>query len=168
MAFYECVFIARQDVTAAQVESLTDDLTKIIEENGGSVASKEHWGLRTLTYRIKKNRKGHYVLLNIDASAQAMQEVERNMRLNDDVIRYMTLRIDQLPTGPSVMMQSRGGRDDRGGRRGGRPGDRHGGDRHGGDRHGGDRHGGDRHGGDRADRGRPAQESAQPQAQGAE
>ena len=141
MAYYECVFIARQDVTATQVDGLTEDFTKIIEDNGGSIASKEYWGLRTLAHRIKKNRKGHYVLLNIDAPSAAVMEVERNMRISDDVIRYMTIRTESLPTGPSAMMQNRGGRDDRGGRRGGRPG---------GDRPGGDRPGGDRPGGDRA------------------
>ncbi|MEM7171231.1 MAG: 30S ribosomal protein S6 [Pseudomonadota bacterium] len=135
MAYYECVFIARQDVTAAQVDGLTDDFTKIIEDNGGSVASKEYWGLRTLAHRIKKNRKGHYVLLNLDAPSDAIQEVERNMRISDDVVRYMTIRTEVLPTGPSVMMQNRGGRDDRGGRRPGRPPmDRPSGDRPSGDR----------------------------------
>jgi small subunit ribosomal protein S6 len=141
MAFYECVLIARQDVATSQVESLVADYTKILEDNGGSVAGSEYWGLRTLAYRIKKNRKGHYVMLRVDAPAAAMHEVERNMRISDDVIRYLTVRVEALEEGPSVVMQSRDRRDDRGDR-GGR-GDR-------GDR--GDRRG-PREGGYRGDRG---------------
>ena len=128
MAFYECVLIARQDVSASQVESLIADFTKILEDNGGRVASSEYWGLRTLTYRIKKNRKGHYQMLRIEAPAAALHEMERNMRLSDDVIRYLTVRTEELEEGPSIVMQQRNSRDDRGPR-----GDRRGGGRFGGD-----------------------------------
>ena len=113
MPFYENVFIARQDISAPQVDSLADDFSKIIEDQGGKVAKREYWGLRGLAYRIKKNRKAHYVLLNIDAPAEAVQEMERQMRLHEDVLRYLTLRVDELEEGPSVMMQSRGGREGR-------------------------------------------------------
>lgn len=118
MPFYENVFIARQDISAPQVDSLADDFSKIIEDQGGKVAKREYWGLRGLAYRIKKNRKAHYVLLNIDAPAQAVQEMERQMRLHEDVLRYLTLRVDELEEGPSAMMQSRGGREGREGRDG--------------------------------------------------
>jgi small subunit ribosomal protein S6 len=139
MAFYECVLIARQDVSATQVESLVTDYTKILEDNGGRVASSEYWGLRTLAYRIKKNRKGHYQMLRIEAPAAAVHEMERNMRLSDDVIRYLTVRVEELEEGPSAVMQARTTRDDRGGPRGDRRGG--GGGRFGGD--GGGRFGGD-------------------------
>ncbi len=128
MAFYECVLIARQDVSSSQVESLVADYTKILEDNGGRLAGSEYWGLRTLAYRIKKNRKGHYVMLRIDAPAAAVHELERNMRLSDDVIRYMTVRVEEMEEGPSIVMQQRNTRDDRGPR-----GDRRGGGRFGGD-----------------------------------
>ena len=136
MPLYECVFIARQDISSNQVEGLVGQFTGIIEENGGRVAKTEMWGLRNLAYRINKNRKGHYALLNLDAPAGAIHEMERNMRINEDVIRYLTIRVDELEEGPSVVMQSKHSRDDRGGRggRGGFRGDR-GGDR--GGRHGG-------------------------------
>ena len=118
MPFYENVFIARQDISTPQVESLADDFTKIIEDQGGTVAKREYWGLRGLAYRIKKNRKAHYVLFNIDAPAEAVHEMERQMRLHEDVLRYLTLRVDELEEGPSAMMQRRGGREDREGREG--------------------------------------------------
>jgi len=125
MAFYECVLIARQDVATSQVEGLVADFTKILEDNGGRLAGSEYWGLRTLSYRIKKNRKGHYVMLRVDSPAAAMQELERNLRLSDDVIRYLTVRVETLEEGPSIVMQARNSRDERGDRgdRGGR-GDR--------------------------------------------
>jgi len=122
MSLYECVFIARQDISATQVEGLVSQFSGIIEEGGGKVASSEMWGLRSLAYRIKKNRKGHYVLLNLDAPSPAVQEMERIMRLNEDVIRYLTVRVEALEEGPSIVMQSRHSRDDRGGRGGGRGG----------------------------------------------
>ncbi len=142
MALYEHVFIARQDVSAQQVETLTEEFKTVLENNGGSVAKNEYWGIKTLAYKIRKNRKGHYTLLNIDAPHAAVAEMERQMRLHDDILRFITLRVEEHEEGPSAMMQSRG-RDDR---RGGRGGDR------GGDRGG---RGGDR-GGDRGER-RPAQ-----------
>ncbi len=113
MPLYESVFIARQDISSQQVESLTENLTKIITENGGEIAKSEYWGLRNLAYRIKKNRKGHYVLFNIDAPAGAIQEYERNMRISEDVLRYLTIRIDELEEGPSIQMQSRRAREER-------------------------------------------------------
>lgn len=114
MPYYESVFIARPDISAAQVEALTESLTSIAKENGGSVTKNEYWGLKTLAYRIKKNRKGHYALLNLDAPPEAVKELERNMQLNEDVLRYMTIRVDELEEGPSAMMRNRGSRDDRG------------------------------------------------------
>jgi len=124
MPFYENVFIARQDVTTAQVEGLTELFAGIITAQGGNVTKREYWGLKSLSYRVRKNRKGHYTLLNIDAPAAAVIEMERNMRLHEDVIRQLTVRVDELEEGPSSMLQSKGGRDrdDRGprGDRGGR------------------------------------------------
>jgi small subunit ribosomal protein S6 len=111
--YYESVFIARPDISAAQVEALTESLTTITSENGGSVTKNEYWGLKTLTYRIKKNRKGHYSLLNLDAPPAAVKELERNMRLNEDILRFMTIRVDELETEPSIMMRNKGARDDR-------------------------------------------------------
>ena len=121
MALYESVYIARPDISPAQVEALTADWTKILEDNGGKVTKDEYWGLKSLAYRIKKNRKGHYSLMNIDASPAALAELERNMRLSEDVLRYISIRVDEHEEGPSVMMQNRGSRDDRerGGERGG-------------------------------------------------
>jgi small subunit ribosomal protein S6 len=112
LAYYENVFIARQDISAVQVEGLTETLTKVIGDNGGKIVKTEIWGLRTLAYRIKKNRKGHYVMLNIDAPAGAIHEMERQMRINEDVLRYLTIKIDAFEEGPSVMMNSRS-RDER-------------------------------------------------------
>ncbi|MDP6122246.1 MAG: 30S ribosomal protein S6 [Rhodospirillales bacterium] len=123
MAYYEHVFIARQDVSAPQVEGLTEDFSKLIEEQGGKVTKKEYWGLRSLAYKINKNRKGHYVLINLDAVPDTVLEMERQMRLNEDVLRYLTIRVDELEEGPSVIMQRGSGRDDRP-RRSGRD-DRH-------------------------------------------
>lgn len=118
MPLYENVFIARPDISATQVEALTENMSNIIKENGGNVTKTEYWGLKNLAYRIKKSRKGHYSLLNIDAPAEALKELERNMRINEDVIRYLSVRVDELEEGPSAAMQTRGGRDDRGGPRG--------------------------------------------------
>src|SRR5579875_2235113 len=116
MPFYENVFIARQDISTAQVEALTDTLANLVAENGGKVEKREYWGLRNLAYRIKKNRKGHYVLFNLEAPPAAVSELERNMRINEDILRYLTIRVDELEAGPSAMMQSRNR--DRGPRRG--------------------------------------------------
>ncbi|NVK17544.1 MAG: 30S ribosomal protein S6 [Methylocystaceae bacterium] len=121
MAFYEGVFIARQDASAAQVEGLQDTFASLIEENGGKVTKREYWGLRNIAYRMKKNRKGHYVLFNIDAPSEAINELDRQLRLNEDVLRHLVVRVDELDEEPSIMMQK--GRDDRP-RRGGDRGDR--------------------------------------------
>jgi small subunit ribosomal protein S6 len=112
MPFYENIFIARQDATAAQVEALTETFAGIITEQGGQVTKREYWGLRNLAYRIKKNRKGHYMLLNIEAPAAAVAEMERNMRISEDILRLLTVRVEALEEGPSAMLQSRA-RDDR-------------------------------------------------------
>ena len=109
---YESVYIARPDISATQVEALTADWTKILEDNGGKVIKDEYWGLKSLAYRIKKNRKAHYSLMNIDAPLAALAEMERNMRLNEDVLRYMSIRVDEHEEGPSVMMQNKSNRDD--------------------------------------------------------
>ena len=113
MPYYECVFITRQDISAPQVEALTDHFAKVVEDGGGSIAKREYWGLRSLSYRIRKNRKGHYMLLNIDAAAPAVLEMERQMHLNEDIVRHLTVRVEELQEGPSAMMQSRSSRDDR-------------------------------------------------------
>jgi small subunit ribosomal protein S6 len=131
MALYEHVFIARQDVTAQQVETLTETFKALIAAQGGSVSKVEPWGLKSLAYRINKNRKAHFTLMNISAPSSAIQELERQMSLNEDVLRYMTLRVDEHEAGPSAMLRKRedSDRDERGG--GGRPprGDRDRGDR---------------------------------------
>ena len=113
MPLYETVIIARQDISSQQVETLTETASAFITDGGGNVAKVEQWGLRNLAYKIKKNRKGHYVLLNIDAPADAMKEMERNLRLNEDVLRHMTIKVDELEEGDSVMLQSRSSRPDR-------------------------------------------------------
>ena len=131
MALYEHVYIARQDVTAQQVETLTETFKALIAAQGGSVSKVEPWGLKSLAYRINKNRKAHFTLMNISAPSSAIQELERQMSLNEDVLRYMTLRVDEHEAGPSAMLRKRedSDRDERGG--GGRPprGDRDRGDR---------------------------------------
>src|SRR5260221_12783951 len=108
MALYETVFIARQDISATQVEALTDTFATVIAEGKGEVKKREYWGLRTLAFRIKKNRKGHYVLFNLDAPPAAVSEMERNMRINEDILRFLTVRVDALEEGPSAGMPSRG------------------------------------------------------------
>ena len=113
MPLYESVYIARPDISSTQVEALTADITKIVEDNGGKVTKDEYWGLKSLAYRIKKNRKGHYSLLNIDAPPAALTEMERNMRIHEDILRYMSIRVDEHEEGPSAMMQSKSSRDDR-------------------------------------------------------
>lgn len=128
MALYEHIYLARQDVSAQQVEELTNALTEVLSQGGGKVTKNEYWGLKSLSYRIKKNRKAHYSLLNIDAPAAAVAEMERQMRINEDVLRFMTVRVDELEEGPSAMMQKRD-RDDRDGDRPGGPGGRGGFDR---------------------------------------
>lgn len=113
MPYYESVFIARPDISAAQVEALTESMSAILTEGGGTVAQTEYWGLKSLAYRIKKNRKGHYTMLALDAPAPAVKEFERNMRLNEDVLRLMTIRVDELDTEPSIMMKNKNSRDER-------------------------------------------------------
>ena len=122
MALYEHVFLARQDLAQAQVDALAEAATKIIEDNQGKVVKTEAWGLRSLAYRIAKNRKAHYVMLDIDAPAGVVAELERQTAINEDIIRYMTIRVDAHEQGPSAMMR-RGEREGRRGDRGDR-GDR--------------------------------------------
>jgi small subunit ribosomal protein S6 len=113
MPLYESVFITRQDIPAQEVEALAERFQGIIAEHGGKVEKREYWGLKNLAYRIKKNRKGHYTLFQMDAPSDAVQEMERNMRISEDVLRYLTVRIAALDEGPSVMMQARQAREDR-------------------------------------------------------
>jgi len=113
MALYENVFIARQDVPATQVETLTTQFSELVTAQGGTVSKKEYWGLRSLTFRIKKNRKGHYTLLNIDAPSAAIKELERTMSINEDIIRFLTVRVDALEEGPSAVMQRSSEKSDR-------------------------------------------------------
>ena len=112
MPLYEHVFIARQDISSAQVDSLTSTFSALVKEQGGKVEKTEYWGLRTLAYRIKKSRKGHYVLFNLDAPPNALQELERNERLNEDILRYMTIRVEELEETPSVLMRASANRDE--------------------------------------------------------
>jgi len=119
MPLYESVFITRQDIAAPQVEAVADTMANIITEGGGQVTKREHWGLRNIAYRVKKNRKGHYVLFNIDAPSAAVKEMERQMSISEDVLRVLTIRVDELEEGPSAVLQSRNQRDDRPRREGG-------------------------------------------------
>lgn len=133
MPMYEHVFLARQDLSQAQVDALAENATKIVEDNKGKVVKTETWGLRTLTYKIQKNRKAHFVMLDIEANGDTIAELERQTRMNEDVIRYMTVRVDAHEKGPSVMMRKSdrpergergafgGGDRDRGAPRGDRP-----------------------------------------------
>lgn len=104
MPLYECVLIARNDVTQQQMESLADQIGQLVEGDGGSVKKREYWGLRNLAYRVKKNRKGHYMLLGMDAPASFITEMERQLRLNEDIIRFMTLRVNEIEEGPSAIV----------------------------------------------------------------
>jgi len=128
MPLYEHVFLARQDASAQQVEELTSQMTGIVEQAGGKITKTENWGVRSLTYRMNKNRKAHFVLLNIDAPSSAIAEIERQERISEDVIRYLSVRVEEHEEGPSAMMRKADRdreRDDRGG--GGFRGDREGG-----------------------------------------
>ncbi len=128
MPLYEHVFLARQDASTQQVEELTTQMTGIVEQLGGKVVKMENWGVRSLTYRMNKNRKAHFVLLNIDAPSVAIAEIERQERISEDVIRYLSVRVEEHEEGPSAMMRKADrdrDRDDRGG--GGFRGDREGG-----------------------------------------
>ena len=107
MPFYEHVFIARQDISSAQVDGLVETFTGLVENDGGKIINTEYWGLKNLAYRIKKNRKGHYVMLNIESPAAAINELERNERIHEDVLRYLTLRVDEVEEGPSIMARGR-------------------------------------------------------------
>ena len=139
MPLYEHVFLARQDLSAQQVEDLTKQYSDVISGLGGKVTKNEYWGLKSLSYRINKNRKAHMTLLNVDAPAAAVSEIERQERLSEDVLRYLTIRVEELEEGPSAMMRKSDRDRDERGDRGGRFGDRG--------------FGGDRDRGDRGDRG---------------
>lgn len=116
MPLYETVFIARQDVSTKQVEDMAAAFGKIVNDNGGTLKKTESWGLRTLAYRIKKNRKGHYTLMHFDSPHKAIAEMERNIRLNEDILRYMTVKIEELPEGPSAILKHSDDDRDGGGR----------------------------------------------------
>lgn len=145
MALYEHVFLARQDISSQQVDALVEQYKGIIEAAGGQIAKNEYWGVKSLAYRIRKNRKAHFTLLNLDAPSAAVVEMERQMRISEDVIRFITVRVEELEEIPSAMLQKRdrddrgergferggggGGRFDRGGERGGDRGGERGGER---------------------------------------
>jgi small subunit ribosomal protein S6 len=124
MPLYEHVYLARQDVTAQQVEELTAQFTAIIEQMGGKVEKTEYWGVKSLTYRMRKNRKAHFTLMNIDAPPAALAEIERQQRLNEDILRHLTIRVDEHEAGPSAMMRKVDRDRDRDERRGDRRRDR--------------------------------------------
>jgi small subunit ribosomal protein S6 len=151
MPLYEHVFLTRQDASAQQVEELTAQFKGVVEGLGGKVTKVEQWGVKSLSYRLRKNRKAHFTLLNLDTPPAAINEIERQERLNEEVLRYITVRVDELEEGPSAMMRKVDRdreRDERGG----------GGFRDRGDRGGG---GGFRDRGDRGDRGpRPPRDDA--------
>jgi small subunit ribosomal protein S6 len=161
MPLYEHVFLTRQDASAQQVEELTAQFKGVIEQMGGKVAKTEQWGVKSLSYRLRKNRKAHFTMFNVDAPAAALNEIERQERLSEDILRYLTIRVDEHEEGPSAMMRKVDRdreRDDRGFGGGFRDRDR-GGFR--GDRDRGDRDRGDRGGfrGDRDRDSRPPRES---------
>jgi small subunit ribosomal protein S6 len=114
MALYEHVFISRQDLSNAQAESLVEHFSTVLADNGGKVIESEYWGVKTMAYKINKNRKGHYAFLRTDAPSSAVQEMERLMRLHDDVMRILTIKVDAHEEGPSVQMQKRDDRGERG------------------------------------------------------
>jgi small subunit ribosomal protein S6 len=107
MPNYEHVFLARQDISAQQVEALTEQYKSVIEAGGGQITKIEYWGLKSLAYRIKKNRKAHFALMNVSSPAPAVAEMERQMSISEDVLRFMTIRVEELEEGPSAMMQRR-------------------------------------------------------------
>jgi len=112
MALYEHIFMARQDVSSQQVDTLVEQFKGVLEANGGSVGKIENWGLKTLPYRVNKNRKAHYALINIDAPSAAVAEMERQMRIHEDVLRYITIKVEEHEEGPSAMLR-KSDRDDR-------------------------------------------------------
>ena len=116
MRLYESVFIARQDISSTQVESMADEFAGIITNAGGTIHKREYWGLRSLAYRIKKNRKGHYIMFNFETDGPTLKEYERIMGLNEDVLRFLNIRIEEVEEGPSIIMQNKGERGDRGSR----------------------------------------------------
>ncbi|OYQ32685.1 30S ribosomal protein S6 [Niveispirillum lacus] len=118
MALYETILIFRQDISSTQVETLTETFSNILKEQGGSVVKTEQWGLKTLTYRINKNRKGHYVYLGLDAPAAAVAEMERNLSINEDVLRVMTVKVEKIEEGQTAMLANKGERAERGPRGG--------------------------------------------------
>jgi small subunit ribosomal protein S6 len=126
MPLYEHVYLARQDVTTQQVDELTSQFKAVIEQMGGTVAGTEYWGVKSLSYRLRKNRKAHFTFMNVDAPAAALAEVERQERLNEDVLRYLTVRVDEHETGPSAMMRKADRERDREERRGERRREREG------------------------------------------
>jgi small subunit ribosomal protein S6 len=107
MAFYEHVFLTRQDVSSQRVDELVEQYKGVIETGGGSVGKTEYWGLKSLAFRINKNRKAHYTMMNVDAPHQAVAEMERQMRINEDILRFLTVRVDELEEAPSVQMQKK-------------------------------------------------------------
>lgn len=107
MAYYEHVLIARQDISPQQVDALIEDVTRTVNELGGRIGKNEYWGLRNLSYRVRKNRKGHYCLLNIEAPAPAIHELERRHRINEDVLRYITIKVEELDEEPSPILARR-------------------------------------------------------------
>jgi small subunit ribosomal protein S6 len=119
MALYEHVFLARQDLSTQQVEELTAQYKAIIEQMGGKIAKSEYWGVKSLTYRMRKNRKAHFTLMNVDAPSAAMVEVERQQRINEDILRQLTIRVDEHEAEPSAMMRKVDRDRDRDDRRGG-------------------------------------------------
>jgi small subunit ribosomal protein S6 len=106
MALYECIFIMRQDIAAQDVHRLADRFIEMIKSLGGDVLKREYWGLRTLAYIVKKNKKGHYIMLGVSASDSVVKELERNFKINEDVIKYLTIRVESIDEAPSHMMQS--------------------------------------------------------------
>lgn len=112
MALYEHVLIARPDISPAQVETLMEELSGFLDQNGAKVSKTEYWGLRNLSYPINKQRKGHYTLFNIEGPAEAIHELERQHRISDDIMRYMTIKVDELEEGPSSMMSRKDRRRD--------------------------------------------------------
>jgi small subunit ribosomal protein S6 len=134
MAFYEHVLIARPEISPQQVDALVEDITKTVKELGGVVGKTEYWGLRNLTYRIRKNRKGHYALINIDCPPNAVSELERRLKINEDVMRFKTIRVEELDEEPSPILARRDRDERRRARReGGRDGEEGGGDFEGGE-----------------------------------
>jgi small subunit ribosomal protein S6 len=113
VSLYECVLIARNDVTQQQVEAVVDNIARQLEVDGGSMVKREYWGLRGLAYRIKKNRKGHYMLMGLDAKPAFVNEMERQLRLNEDILRFLTLAVSELEVGPSAILSRRGEERDR-------------------------------------------------------